>query len=894
MTALTAASLRPLVEEILRKGTGARVIGIRSQDAWSGAPTLHAKGVEWEVATCPSALAVRERLSRRRNGAPPLIFLTPLSEPELGEDVLARLARRRLFNADGWVLVFGLFAARDMDPRLAQERWMAEALLAAAPPGGYPPVASGILDRVTAWRTVLSRHLGLETGQPDATALLEWSMVPGNVARYVAAQPGLRTGLRGWVEQTAGAVGVAVLDCCDAGFGAEALPVGLVCGVVHHPAAAHEVELARASVRLDRYANGQTIAPEVGRRWADEAKRIVGKLLQQQGPHAASPWLQRADAVLDDVQARPFAHLSDVLLSGFAARLERYGRCLSPGIAAPGSSALADLCALASDVREHQQAPRQSDRVRQVDMSLRLARWLLVAAGAGEAPDSLVDAAIAYAREGAFVDWARGALRGGDSVAALGAAYDRLLAAVTERREQQSRCFGELFASWSAAGSTPGPAILIERVLDRVLVPLARTTPVLLLVVDGMSCAVFRELADDLTRLGWTPLAPTAQDEAWSDRSLASPVVIAAFPTVTEVCRTSLLCGNLTSGGDTVEKRGLAEHRRLLEVSKVHHPPVLFHKAELTDAGGSDLSPDVRGEIASTDRRVVGVVLNAVDDHLAKSEQLRIRWTADAIHLLHALLYEAQAAGRAIVLASDHGHVHEVGGELRKADQGQRWRVDDGTRQDDEVVVAGPRVDRAKGPRVIAPWSERVRYGAKKNGYHGGASPQEVVVPLAVLAPASVSIDGWNPIPLRYPAWWTDDVVVPAPPAKRQPPRKRTTDAGQGKLFEPPPTKHGGPGWIDALFGSEVFMSQRAAASRAAVPDDTIRELLAALDDRGGKLTRAALVQRLGLPAVRVHGIVAAMRRLLNVDGYDILSVDDTSDTVALDVEMLRVQFELA
>ncbi len=40
------------------------------------------------------------------------------------------------------------------------------------------------------------------------------------------------------------------------------------------------------------------------------------------------------------------------------------------------------------------------------------------------------------------------------------------------------------------------------------------------------------------------------------------------------------------------------------------------------------------------------------------------------------------------------------------------------------------------GP-VILPYSEVPRYGRKKYGYHGGASSQEVVVPLAILIKAS-------------------------------------------------------------------------------------------------------------------------------------------------------------
>jgi hypothetical protein len=80
---------------------------------------------------------------------------------------------------------------------------------------------------------------------------------------------------------------------------------------------------------------------------------------------------------------------------------------------------------------------------------------------------------------------------------------------------------------------------------------------------------------------------------------------------------------------------------------------------------------------------------------------------------------------------------------------------------------------------------------------------------------------------------------------------------------------------------------------RAGTADDRIRALVEALDDRGGKLTQPALAQRLGLSPVRIRGIVAAVRRLLNVDGYDVLTLDEESDTVVLNLELLRVQFEI-
>jgi tRNA G18 (ribose-2'-O)-methylase SpoU len=68
--------------------------------------------------------------------------------------------------------------------------------------------------------------------------------------------------------------------------------------------------------------------------------------------------------------------------------------------------------------------------------------------------------------------------------------------------------------------------------------------------------------------------------------------------------------------------------------------------------------------------------------------------------------------------------------------------------------------------------------------------------------------------------------------------------------------------------------------------------VLLALDAGGGKLTRTALARALSLPLLRVTGLIAALRRLLNVDGYPVLAVDE-SDTVELSRALLMTQFEL-
>ena len=87
---------------------------------------------------------------------------------------------------------------------------------------------------------------------------------------------------------------------------------------------------------------------------------------------------------------------------------------------------------------------------------------------------------------------------------------------------------------------------------------------------------------------------------------------MAALPTVTEVSRTSLLCGRLTLGAAAQEKAGFASHAALLAQSRAGTPPRLFHKGDLADA--TNLAPEVRAAIADPHQRVIGVVYNPITD----------------------------------------------------------------------------------------------------------------------------------------------------------------------------------------------------------------------------------------------------------------------------------------
>jgi hypothetical protein len=72
-----------------------------------------------------------------------------------------------------------------------------------------------------------------------------------------------------------------------------------------------------------------------------------------------------------------------------------------------------------------------------------------------------------------------------------------------------------------------------------------------------------------------------------------------------------------------------------------------------------------------------------------------------------------------------------------------------------------------------------------------------------------------------------------------------------------------------------------------------ISKLLTALDRRGGKLTSTALARAIDYPLLRMRGLLAVMQRLLNIDGYAVLTRDEASDTVALQRDLLCRQFDL-
>jgi hypothetical protein len=100
--------------------------------------------------------------------------------------------------------------------------------------------------------------------------------------------------------------------------------------------------------------------------------------------------------------------------------------------------------------------------------------------------------------------------------------------------------------------------------------------------------------------------------------------------------------------------------------------------------------------------------------------------------------------------------------------------------------------------------------------------------------------------------------------------------------------------WIDTLFASPLYQEQYARVGRNPPNPETIKRVLLALKERQGTLLKSVLVQCSGEPEIRLPGLLAMLRRILNVEGYQVLGVDEASGTVRLNLDLLRTQFDIS
>lgn len=894
---LNPQQLRSLVEEKWQKDEDAVAVGLHVTSRWQGPKEVEFDFGKAQVVHADTVFQVREALLSAERAKDRIILLTKLQQGDLGHDVVARLARSRLFPIDHWASLCSLFKAKELDRSICDPA-LAQALMDYAPPDGYPPVSAGILDAGTVWRAICRHVFDMGEREPDLVTLMLWATTKSGSSRYLNASEELRDSLRQRLIANLGEAADSILRFIENGVGADALALGVVCQVVFGDG--EDTTLDAAAARIEQYHNNKPILKPVGRNLGRVAADAIADLDRKDDPRPAQQHLQRADELLRQFRCHEFAYRNRLTLLGYEQRLSRFGEEIVSTTSAYSKESVERCETLQREIADHWLARlgRRAEQVARTDMALRLIRWLSQPLPTAT---SFPELANAYLKEISFVDWARESICRGEDVGGLTRAYQLLDQTVLACREEFNRTFAQALADWTAVGSKFTGICGVEDVLEQVIAKIAEANNVLLLVLDGMGWAVCHELLIDIRQDHWF--------EATLDSSSHIPApVIATVPSITNYSRASLLSGHLTKGDAAVEKRNFEANPPLRQCCDKRFPPLLFHKKEVTEGARGVVGEELTRAILSPSNRVVGVVINAIDDRLSSAQQIRDDWSINRISPLGAVLKLARDSGRVVVLVSDHGHVwHRPDARLLEGEAGTRWRPKTASVQEGEIVIAGSRVQDGFGQNaIVVPWVETIYYGRQQNGYHGGATPQEMVCSLVILTDKSSAYSDLYPCEYPKPDWWSpapvatavvEEPVIPTGPRtlfdhlpeeeERREERKHPEETTQP--IEAAKTS----AWVEQLLSSQTYKTQKELVRRHAPDDQVVQRCLTALDSSGGIMTPAAFSKAANVPAGRLDGLIAVIQRVLNVDGYEILTFSRGENRIELNVAKLKRQFDL-
>jgi len=129
--------------------------------------------------------------------------------------------------------------------------------------------------------------------------------------------------------------------------------------------------------------------------------------------------------------------------------------------------------------------------------------------------------------------------------------------------------------------------------------------------------------------------------------------------------------------------------------------------------------------------------------------------------------------------------------------------------------------------------------------------------------------------------------VAPEPDATTPTPTTATGPASPSAS----PSPSAAPAWVDEVIASELFAVQLGALGRSKPPPDRVRSAMAALAQRGGVASFATIAASTGMPLTRVAPFLAVLTRLLNADGYAVLTVDQSGEAARLDEALARSQY---
>ena len=890
---------------------------------------------EFRVVPVRSELELRELLPPLDDDDARIAFLVPWTH-----DVPLDLAGR--FALGGRVRRIGkearlrqLFGVAEIDERALRSP-LADHLLAAPPERRYP-LSDGRLTVDAMWDAWLAAEWGVPSaGGLALDTLVGFASVDRRGPSIAERIPStLREAIEEHVLARLGPTGPVIWRAWLAARGAVALELALLFETLADSPFAEARVWVREAIRqaLDvRDADAFEIARALGR----EAAGALRYVERASSPAEVRAIARAADERVKDEEVRALLRESTRLPAAWNARLQALGDALARGAAEPNVARLEEATRALRALEGHVffKDAEQSAHLSRAEMAVRLLAWLVAR------PDRRIEPSPTpqgdaealgrwYAEEGGYVDWARRLARDATG-GPLGRGARAVVEATDAVRTELDRRFAKSLAAWCEAGQPKTQVLPIQSAVERVATRFLDEDPnrkLLVLLLDGMAWAQAVELLESLGSHAapWGPLAWHATKSGRVGESM-HPVVFAALPTVTEVSRTSFFAGKLPKAGARLDTSKdvdawVANAHVKKYATGTDIPRLLLRSESHTKGGGA--SQEALSLVADDERRVVAMVLNAIDDSLKASHATRIRWRADAIASLPEIFDAAREHGRTVLLASDHGHVPADRFEKVKQPHpgaaasggGARWRPLE-TRAapvaENEVAFFGPHVHVPKGAEGIALLADdaSVYAGNTHAGEHGGATLAEVVAPCLLVGcedNATLTNDAALEVRAAYvPRWWHFDVredltteratdvvtdLAPEPPRTKKKPDER--QLGLPTLAEPKPRPKSVPPKSTeprSAFGkSEILVAHVPDTKRR---HDVVRAVEALLE-RQGVMSESAFGAELGVLGFRVRGYVTTLTEVLNLDGYEVVRFDPSTRQVHLDVEKLAQLFEV-
>lgn len=884
---------------------------------------------DMRVVPVRSELELRARLPPIEEDDPRVVFLVPWTD-DVPLDIAGRFAR------DGRVIRIGrdarlrrLFGVGEVDVE-ALKSPLAEWLLRPSNSKRFS-VRESRLTHELLWSAWLRDEFGLDTdGGFALDALLAWAGLDGRSRTFTegpGAIPELREALLAALGHALGPAGPLAWAAWEQGRGLLLLHYAILFEALASSKDSAVRMWIKQRLRTDFGLTDESALNEVPVALGLSAGAALRYIERRTDGANVRAIVRAAEERVEDPEIRSALAPSTRLPAALEARLSALGDALASAAATPSPRAVADTERLLQAVEGHALAT-EGDGERHVQrawMAVRLLAWLAARPDAqltyGTTPYDAVEVLGQwYAEEGGYVDWARRAARG-TAVNAFGRGVQAVVQAADAARLELDRRFARGLVEWTVAGQPANQVLPIDKALERIAAKFLEEKDerrLLVLLLDGMAWAQAVELLDSLSQRAWGPLVWHSTKKGRVGPGVY-PVILAAVPSVTEISRSAFFASKPVPPG---REENTQKDRERFRENKVMGkffagtdvPTLLLRSESQTKSGAA--SEEALRLVADPDRRVVGIVVNAIDDALKGNPATRHPWGVDNIASLADLLEKARECGRAVLLAADHGHVPADLLEFKgtPTSGGARWRpLASATDplQDFEVAFPAGRAWAPKGAWGVALMADDTgRWGGSTHaGEHGGATLAEIVAPCVLVGAEDLQ----GPIPdeslaIRapyVPSWWhlavQDRIPIPADsvptvvhPAKG-PKAPNPNQLAFPGVEAPAPPAAATPKRASTPPAASAFSKSPVLEVRA--PDAaTRRDVARAVDfllTRNGVVTATAFAAELGVVQRRVGGLVAKFQEILNVDGYEVMRFDPVAQHVTLDIGKLRLLFEV-